>query len=87
MFSPQENAVFTVVNGFGESFDVITLSYCHPCAQPLPSLSGRGWEGLGVGLATSHLAATTRMHLKHRDFGRLVAEWQQFLQKIGSASI
>jgi len=36
-----------------------------------------------VGLAaTCHLAATTRMRLKHRDFGRLVAEWQQFLQNL-----
>ena len=60
-FSPQENAVFTVVNAFGESFDVATKSFdvttksfdvatdscCHPlrAAAPLPF-----GEGLGVGL-------------------------------------
>ena len=98
VFSALENAVFTVVNAFGESFDVTTLpaatpyaqplpslwggvggGACHlPYAQPPPSLSGRGW-GWGFA-ATSHLAATTRICLKHRGFGRLVAEWQQILQ-------
>ena len=85
-FSPQENAVFTVVNSFGESYDVTTnpavTSLC--AAAPLPF-----GEGLGVGLAglaglegfaaTSHLAATTCMYLKHSGFGGLVAEWQQIL--------
>ena len=74
-FSPQENAVFTVVNSFGVSFDV-TNPAVTPCAQPLPSL----WRGWGWGLAaTSHLAATTTICLKHSGFGRLVAEWQQIL--------
>ena len=43
-------------------------------AAPLPI-----GEGLGVGLATSHLAATTAIYLKHSGFGMLVAEWQQIL--------
>ena len=53
-FSPQENAVFTVVNAFGESFDVTTKSFdvttdscCHPLSAAAPLPFG---EGLGVGL-------------------------------------
>ena len=77
-----------MVNSFGESFDVTTnpagTSLC--AATPLPI-----GEGLGVGLAgldglaglgfaaTSHLAATTAICLKHSGFGSLVAEWQQIL--------
>ena len=55
---------------------------CHLLCAAAPLPFG---EGLGVGLAglgfaaTSHLAATTGMYLKHSGFGRLVAEWQQIL--------
>ena len=76
MFSTQESAAFTVVNRFGESFDV-TTDCCPPlrAAAPLPFGEGLGW-GFA---ATSHLAATTGMYLKHSGFGKLVAEWQQIL--------
>ena len=51
------------------------------CAQPPPSF--RGGAGGGAGFAaTSHLAATTTICLKHSGFGRLVAEWQQKQKKI-----
>jgi len=36
--------------------------------------------GLGFA-ATSHLAATTAIHLNHSGFGRMVAEWQQEQKK------
>ena len=50
------------------------------CAQPLPSLSGRGW-GWGFS-ATSHLAATTSASPLYKGFPAvLVAEWQQKQEK------
>ena len=105
-FSAQENTVFSARKRCflgGERFpEAICHHYafvfcchhspcCHPCAQPLPSLSGRGWGWGCWGLAaTSHLAATTSFPLCTKGFwgdgGRVAANFVKKFFYISNSS-
>ena len=79
MFSPQENAVFTVVNSFGESFDTTTLPAVTSlrAATPLPT-----GEGLGVGLVGLAGLVGLCCHLPPCCHHRYISEAQR-VRKVG----